>query len=126
MTTTLAAWIIQQLQDLEKSQADFSTEAGIPKANVHYILAKGHIPGHETLQRIADYFKVSILYVYQLAGLFPTEIHVEDADPATVAALNDTVRLLANMPEGVRREFLMKMRSMAALLGQVVEVDHMV
>lgn len=63
MTTTLAAWIIQQLQDLEKSQADFSTEAGIPKANVHYILAKGHIPGHETLQRIADYFKVSILYV---------------------------------------------------------------
>jgi len=120
MTTPLAEWILQQLQDRDLSQAEFSAQAGIPKANVHYILAKSHVPGHDTLQRIADFFGVSVFYIYQLAGLLPREIDVEQADATTLAVLNEAARTAAKMPEATRRRYLQQIRAITAFVDQVV------
>jgi len=118
-STPLSEWISQQLDRREMSQAEFSKEANIPKANVSYIMTKGHVPQHETLQRIADFFEVSVFYVYQLAGLLPTDINIRDADPSTIATLNEAARILGKMAPTARKQYLMAIRSLTAFVSEI-------
>jgi transcriptional regulator with XRE-family HTH domain len=115
----LAAWIEERLRDQDLSQRDLGRKTGIAQATISTMLNQGHIPKHDVLVRLADYFGVSIFYVYKLAGYLPSNVNVgeEKGDPETVVALEEIVRILSKQPEEVRVDFLRQVRGLAAMLS---------
>ena len=88
---TLGEFIKEQLGD--RSQRDLAHGAGIGMGTVTNLLrydaeaGNQSKPTHETLQAVADYLKVPIDTLYQLAGYLPPEEDLETRMSRLIAKL---------------------------------------
>jgi transcriptional regulator with XRE-family HTH domain len=108
--TLLAEWLNDVMADYVDpgtrrrsiSQSQLSALGNIPQAVVSEILIKGHIPKPDILNRLASFFDVDPITLYQLAYL-PEDTE----DEAELAELLGRIRAaLRKMPPGMRKQVL--------------------
>lgn len=123
METPLGVWLSYKIAEQQISQREFSQKVGLAQSVVSNIISKGHIPTHEVLVKLADYLGVSWFFIYRLAGLLPQDIDLEHADPAVVAALEDTARMLSEFPLPLRERVLGGIRTIIAAYAESESVS---
>jgi transcriptional regulator with XRE-family HTH domain len=70
-------WLMKKLEDMEWKQADLARRSGITKGAIsNYI--NGRTPDKEALQKIAKAFKVPPETVFQIAGLLPEDMAIDE------------------------------------------------
>ncbi|MHB8779268.1 MAG: helix-turn-helix transcriptional regulator [Anaerolineales bacterium] len=72
MDNKFSAWLMQQMQERDWSQADLSRKANLTRQAIANYIA-GRIPDEKSLRQISRAFKLPPITVFRFAGILPPE-----------------------------------------------------
>jgi len=73
-------WILDELRERDWSQADLARKSGLTRATISYYLGpKSKSPDENALRKIAKAFNLPVEFVFQKAGILPS--NPEEDDP---------------------------------------------
>jgi transcriptional regulator with XRE-family HTH domain len=110
MDNRFQAWLMQQLQERDWSQADLSRKSNLTRQAIANYMA-GRIPDEKSLRQIARAFKLPPVLVFRAAGILPAEPDTDE----WVEEMNDKI---TQIKDPTRREMAKK------LLNALVEDEQ--
>lgn len=93
MADELRDWLKAKLKERHLSQNALAKHTGVGVATVNSIVRRGHTPGAEVLNKLAEYFDVPYEFIYRLAGYLPPSEQETLPDLDALQAANLVLRV---------------------------------